>query len=205
MANSNDLNKFYRKLGMLFGAGIILILIIFLGIIPLVDYLNKPAYLDVLVTPTDAKVEINGAEYRNAVYELEPGTYTATVTLKDASSETVKLNLEKNQTTGLYLGWSSDGGWQYYTAEDIKHRNSIGEIMPIHLSICGTPANRMNCDAIEVQYDRVPECGNEQCIVISGRRANLTDEVVKLVQDELDKNDYKLDDYQYVYIQNSER
>ena len=205
MASSNDLNKFYQKIGIIFGAGIVLIIIVFLGIMPLIEYLNKPAYLDVLVTPESAKVEIDGIEYQNAIYELEPGDYTATITLQGAPTEIVKLDMQKNKTTGLYVGWSADDGWQYYTAEDVVHKNSIGDIMPLRSSICGTPANRMNCDAIEIQYDRVPECNNEKCIVINGRRAELTDEVENLVREELNKNDYNLDDYKYVYIQNDER
>lgn len=205
MANSNDLNRFYRTIAIVFGAGIALVLIVFLGVIPLIEYQNKPAYLDILVTPNEAKVELGGTEYRNAVYELEPGKYTATIKLGDLAPETVELNLVKNQTTGLYLNWSAEDGWRYFTAEELEHKNSIGGILPLYSTICGAPAKRTNCDAITVQYDRVPECDNEKCIVISGRRAELTDEVVNLVQAELAKKGYGLGDYKYVYIQNDKR
>ncbi len=197
--------SFYRWLIAILGGGLVLILATFVGIIPLVEYLQKPAYLDVLVTPAEAKVEIGGKEYRNAIYELEPGRYTATITLGDLEPEVVELDLGKNETAGLYMDWLEARGWKYYTPDELAHKNSIGEVTPLYLSVCGTPAKRTNCDAIAVNYDREPRCGSEKCLVISGRRAELTDEVLTAVRGKLAENDYSLDDYRYIYIQNDER
>lgn len=205
MANSDDLGKFYWRLGAIIGGGIVLALAVFMGIIPAVEGASKPAYLDVLVLPAEAKVEINGQEYNNAVYEMEPGKYTAEVKMGDLTPEVVQLNLEKNRTMGLYMDWSETGGWRYYTAEELKHKNSIEEILPIYTSVCGAPAKRTNCDAISVSYDRVPQCGNAKCLVINGRQEMLTDEVLTEVRNKLSENGYNLDDYKYVYVQNDER
>lgn len=201
---TKQVKNFYYKLAWICGGGLALALVIFLGILPFIDYLGKPAYLEILV-PEEAVVEIDGVEYNSAIYEMEPGEYTATVRLGNLEPEVVKMSLAKNETTGLYLDWTESGGWQYLTAEELAHRKAIAEITPLYLSICGTPARRTNCDAIVVNYDRVPECQNRECLVINGRQAKLTDEVLSAVRDKLSENGYNLDDYKYVYIQNSER
>ena len=201
-----DVNKFYKRLAIVFGVGVVLALVIFLGVLPLIDYLGKPAYLDVMVEPAEAKVEIGGQEYAsNAVYELEPGAYTVTVRLGELEPEVVELNLVKNQTTGLYLQWTEDGGWRLYTAEELRQKDAIAELMPLKLSICGVPAKRTNCDAIAIYYDREAKCGGEKCLVINGRRAELTDEVLDAVRGELSARGYSLDDYKYIYVQNDDR
>lgn len=201
---TNNVDYFYQKLALICIGGLVLAMAIFLGLVPLINSLNKPAYLDVLV-PTGATVEINGQDYNSAVYEFEPGDYQATVTLGNLEPKTYDLKLNKNETTGLYLAWSEDGGWKQLTMEELAHKNEIKKILPLYLSICGTPAKRTNCDAISINYDRVPECKGQECIVIDGRRAELTDEVLTAVRDKLSENGYNLDDYQYVYTQNENR
>ena len=199
-----EVRNFYWKLAWICGGGLVLVLVIFLGIIPLINYSNKPAYLDILV-PAEATVEIDGVEYRNAIYEMEPGEYKATVRMGDLPPEVAKMSLKKNVTTGLYLDWTENDGWKYLTAEELAHRGAIREIMPLYLSICGTPAKRTNCNAITINYDRVPECQNQECLVISGRQAEMTDEVLTAVRNKLSENGYDLDDYRYIYTQNDER
>ncbi len=175
--------------------GIVVVLVIFLGIIPFCEYLGKPAYLEVLVNPTDAKVEIAGTEYRNAVYEFEPGVYTAKISRTGTPTEEVTLTLEKNRTTGLYLEWSEvKGEWIYYTAEELGHKNSIGEILPLDLSVCGENATRVNCNAITVEY------ANGK-LVISGRKAELDADGLTAVKNGLNEKGYNLENYEYSYRQ----
>ena len=54
----NSMNKFYRKLVAIFVGGLVMIMAVFLVVIPLLSYADKPAYLDVLVAPNEAKVVI---------------------------------------------------------------------------------------------------------------------------------------------------
>ncbi len=187
--------KFLKRA--LFGVigGILVVVAIFCGIIPLVEYLGKPAYLEVLVEPTDAKVEIMGAEYRNAVYEFEPGNYTAKISREGAPTEEVALTLERNRTTGLYLEWSETAGkWIYYTAAELEHRNAIAEILPLELAVCGENATRMNCDAITVEYA-------DGKLAISGRKAELDEKGLEAVKNGLSEKGYNLEDYEYSYRQ----
>ncbi len=177
---------------------IVVVLVIFLGVIPFCEYLGKPAYLDILIAPADAKVEIAGIEYRNAVYEFEPGNYTAKISRTGAPTEEVTLTLEKNRTTGLYLDWSETRGeWVYHTAEELEHKNSIGEILPLNLSVCGENATRMNCDAITVEYA-------DSELVISGRKAKLDESGLTAIRDKLNEKGYNFDDYTYKYRQKTD-
>lgn len=234
----DKLTKIYLGAGILFGIAIVLVLTVFWGIISLVEYLNKPAFLDVLVTPLDAKVEINGNEYRNAVYGFEPGEYTATVTKEGFEPKTVNFELEKNKTTGLYLYLEpNDGDLNYYTQKknveslnallkmhgysekgkqldtnwapidksesmnELIQKVALKSVTPFDFAICGTPAKRTNCDSIIVKYDYDLACENQLCLIISGRRENLTEEVKNGVQKELAEKGYNLDNYRYAYLQ----
>lgn len=194
-----DIRRFYWRLAMVAGGGIILALVIFGGVVPLVEYLGAPAYLDVMVE--GATVEIDGAEYRNAVYEMEPGRHTAKVSA-GGSGETVELELDlaRAETLGLYMRWSDESGWRYYTAEELKHQQAISEVLPVHLSICGEVATRMSCDAITVTYERAAGCGGEECVVIRGRGAELSDAVLTEVREKLNEAGYDLSDYRYIYM-----
>lgn len=199
-----NVRNFYQKIVLICVGGLALALLIFLGLIPLLNYISKPAYLDILV-PAGAKVEIDGQEFASAIYELEPGNYKATITLGNLEPEEVRMKLEKNITTGLYLTWSENEGWRHLTAEELAHKNAIKEILPLYISICGTPAKRTNCDAIAINYDRAPECKGQECLIINGRRPELTDEVLTAVSNKLSENGYNLNDYTYVYVQNDNR
>ena len=194
------IDKVYRNVLIVGGVLIVGLVVIFGVVMPLVDYLAKPAYLDILVTPSDVKVEIDGQEYQNAVYGFEPGVYTATLSKDGVEPKILELGLEKAQTTGLYYELRDNGEWKGYTAEELAQKNSVGEVMPIEFAICGTPAKRTNCDAIKVQYDRAPECGNERCMIISGRKSALGAETLNKVREEMETRGYDLDDYQYTYV-----
>lgn len=196
-----DIRRFYWRLAMVAGGGIVLALAIFGGVVPLVRYLQASAYLDVMVE--GATVEIDGAEYRNAMYEMEPGRHTATVRA-DGADDVVELELDlaRAETLGLYMRWASDGGgWRYYTAEELKHRQAIGEVLPVYASVCGEVATRTNCEAATVTYERAAECEGEKCVVIRGRGAGLSDEVLAEVRGKLNEMGYDLGDYRYVYVQ----
>lgn len=241
MEKDDFVNKVYIKVAVVFAAIIIVVVVIFLGIIPLINKSERPAFLDVLVTPVDATVTVNDKEMNNAVYEMEPGEYTAIITRDGFVSVTMDLKLEKDKTTGIYLNLvPDDGDWEFY--EDIKNQQSLNVLLrlngvdvngktwepvpqlaeenveaksiadrykikaltPIYLSICGTPANRMNCNAVHVDYRYSKRCGDKLCLVITGRTRELDSEALDKVKSELLKNGYNLDDQEYIYVWNPE-
>ena len=115
----NYLRKIYIGAAALFAIIITTVLVIFLIIVPAIKNANRPAFLDILVAPVDANVMISGEEYRNAVYEMEPGHYTATITKEGFNEVTVDFDLEKNKTAGLYLYMEpTDGNWDFYKKKE---------------------------------------------------------------------------------------
>lgn len=123
------MDKMYRNMVLLFVGAIALVLALFLGVIPMVEGMNRPAYLEVLVAPVDATVKIGDKRYRNAMYEMEPGEYTATMERNGFLKKEVKLNLERGKTTGLYayLDLPSEGGWEFY--EEKEYRGSLEALL----------------------------------------------------------------------------
>lgn len=71
----------------------------------------------------------------------------------------------------------------------------------VEFSICGEPANRMNCDSIRVFYGDKKDCGEETCLVIEGRAVDLSESVLAEVRERLREEGYKLEDYRYIYRQ----
>lgn len=125
------MQKIYVGAAVLFAAIITMVLVIFLVIVPLVKNAARLAFLDILVAPVDATVTINGEEYRNAVYEMEPGHYTATIAKEGFNEVTVDFDLEKNKTAGLYLYMEpTDGDWGYY--EQAKNQASMEALLRLN-------------------------------------------------------------------------
>ena len=197
----SNLGKLYRDVAIVFGVGIVLVIVIFAGIIPWAESLGKSAYLDVLAED-GVEVKIEGDEYRNGVYGMEPGEYRAVVSAEGVEDLTLDLNLVQNQTVGVYP-YLKDGEWKMRTAEELAHREAIVGVMPIEFALCGENATRMNCDAVRVTYERA--CKGKECIVITGRKAELTEEALAKVKEELKARNYNLDDYDYIYVRNSNR
>ena len=224
-----DLKIFIRNVIIACLTGIILVAVVFFGIVPVLGQTEKPAYLDILVTPLEAKVVINGAEYRDAVYEFEPGMYTVEIALDGFQSKTIEMELKQNQTFGLYVSLTpDDGDWSYF--EEKQHQTSLEALLrlygglietgdvtefakkvslkdevPIEFSICEAPATRRNCDAITINYDYSKACGDNLCLIISSRRPELTDETLSEVAAKLEEKGYDLDNYKYTFVQDVNR
>lgn len=202
--NNDRVARMYRWTIVIAIVGVFLTLLIFLVILPLVERSSKLAYLDVLVTPAETEVIIDGKTYANAVYEMEPGLYTATVKKNNVETKKYELYLVQNQTTSLYLT-IDDQGWRQLTLTEIEQQNSIATVTPIYFSICGTPAKRTNCDALSINYGRNKKCNYNHCLIISGRSYQLTDSTLEEARKQLADKGYDLANYQYIYLQNDYR
>lgn len=88
------------------------------------------------------------------------------------------------------------------TAEGFVQKVTIGVNMPIYTSVCGTPAKRMNCNAMSVDYDYDSRCGNKLCLIIMGREPTLSGEALGAVEAEIEATGRRFEDYEYVYSQN---
>ena len=229
---SEETTKLARNLLIIIGSAIIVVLIVIFGIIPLTKSLNRPAYLDILLAPNDAVVSIDEAEYTSATYEFEPGSYTAVVKRQGFKDKTFELELVRGETAKLYTYLiPEDNDWSFYEEEMnktslenliriVEHRETeekntevenlikkvnIESVMPIDFAVCKEPASRMTCDSVEVTYDYEKECDNMLCVVITGRNSELTNEVLNDVKTRLSEKGFNLDNYKFIYKQNTLR
>ncbi len=229
---SEETTKLARNLLIIIGSAILVVLIVIFGIIPLIKSLNRPAYLDILLAPSDAVVSIDGAEYTSATYEFEPGSYIAVVKRQGFKDKTFELELARGETAKLYTYLiPEDNDWSFYEEEmnktslenlirivehsETEEKNTevenlikkvnIESAMPIDFAVCREPASRMTCDSVEVTYDYEKECDNMLCVVITGRNSELTNEVLNEVKTRLLEKGFNLDNYKYIYKQNTLR
>lgn len=211
-------DNFYKKIGILFGVGIALILVVFLGIIPLINYLLSPGYLEILVAPVGAEITIEGEKYHNGAYELQPGEYTATISAEGFETQTLAITAERGKLTKLYTYLeTADGNYGFYekraNMESLEALIKItGDDRPeflqklmlvdegeIAFSACDGEATRTNCDSIKIKYDYEKECDWQLCLKITGRRMGLTNSVLYKVEQELASRGYDLNNYKYIY------
>jgi len=229
---SEESTKLVRNLVLIIGGALAMVLIVIFGIIPLVQSLNRPAYLDILIAPEDATVSIDGVSYGNAVYEFEPGTYTAVVRKDGFLEKRFELELARGETAKLYTYLvPSDNDWSFYEleknkpsldnltnivrnsdseggaidVEDLLKKVSIKSVLPIDFAVCREPASRMTCDSVEVTYDYERACDNALCIIVEGRNSELTNEVLSEVKSKLNEKGFDLGNYKYIYKQNTLR
>ena len=85
-----------------------------------------------------------------------------------------------------------------------EQKNSISKFTPIRFAICENPATRVNCDAVEVTYDYSEKCDNQKCLIIKGRKEELTNDVITELTNQLSGRGYNLDNYRYIYEQDTE-
>lgn len=88
------------------------------------------------------------------------------------------------------------------SAENFIKKISIRSIMPLQFSICGEPANRLNCDSLTIDYNYSQKYNDSLCISISGRKANLEQSTLDIIRNKLTEYGYNLNDYNFFYQQN---
>lgn len=132
--------------------GVIVFNLILIGIVVfiLINQTSKTALLDVLVTPSDSKITLNGQEVKNfETQKFAPGEYTAKIEKDGLEIKEIQLNLVENQTTKLHTYLTgSDNDFSYYVSnsndeeilervsdensKDFIKKYSIIKILPIH-------------------------------------------------------------------------
>lgn len=170
-----------------------------------------------LMPKEDIEVTISakGFETKTFTINLEYGKVTnlfAYLTPQD-DNWSVYINQSNQESLNLLL---ANNGYQYWnlakvsdnltldqdnSADNFIKTLSIKSLIPIQFSVCGKPANRLNCNAFSINYDYSPDCENNLCLLITSREPTFTDEVKKGVQDKLSSLGYNFSDYLYTYKQ----
>ena len=213
------LAKHYRAI--IISAVVVVALCVIGLIVLLVSNISQPkTFLQISVAPGDALIEVNGQEYHNGIYEVEPGTYTAEISAEGFEPKTQEVTVAEGETAEIstYL-LNEDEGMDYYlsSAGDIEILRGIGdqevqnflarydqmvsiaEKFPIDASY-NVPEDGMSYSQTISDGTSRPECEMAFCLLVTGY-GQPNDEVIGEV---LDGMGYNIEDYQIIYDFKSE-
>lgn len=206
------------------GVGVVILLCI-LALIGLGVSKIKPAHtmLEIAVAPHDATILINGQEYRNGIYEIEPGNYTVEISKDGFESKSFSVEAPEKQTGKISTFLvNKKEGMEYYersqadlnilgtmtdteTVEfmkDYNRRISIAEYLPIDASysIEGPQVGEGERQGNNIYRQKIANGSTDSrcewafCLLVTGDLYN--EEILRNTL--LDKG-YDLDDYEVIY------
>lgn len=186
----------------------------------------KSSTVIIAVSPIDAKIIIDGQEYRNGIYHLFPKeNVNIEIKYPNFESKTKTVNLEKNKLTEIfdYLE-PNDNDWSFYeykqnenslamlkniqeyipTTENYQkfiQKISLESLSPISLSICNGVATKSNCNNLKINYDYYADCGDKKCLSITGKEQTLSNEAINYIANYFNAIGYDFELYDYFYNQ----
>lgn len=189
---------------------IIIILVLF------IFKILRSSTLEILVTPSDATIIINDKTYKNGSYLLPAGEITAKISADDFDEKEIKLTLENNSTTRLYVfltGEENDFSYYETHPEEIETLKKVGKdsdlvqdflskyeekedlkkFLPINYT-----NNSLDPDTyinLSISYETEKCKTNSYCILISETFSGNYDFAVSLFE----KYGYKAKDYEIIY------
>lgn len=163
----------------------------------------------------EVTISANKFETKTLTINLEYGKVTNLFTYLTPKNDNWNIYIDQSYQESLNL-LLTNSGYQYWdvakttsnltidqdnTAEDFIKKLSIKTLVPIQFSVCGKPANRLNCNSFSIDYNYSPDCGNNLCLIITSREPTFSNKVKKNVQDKLSSLGYDLSNYRYTYRQ----
>ena len=172
--------------------------------------LQEKVVLDIKVSPTNANITIDGKEYQDGLYELNPGTATVTVSADGFKSSTSQLNLDSNHIAKLHIVLvPNDDNLNYYFSnpdEYVKlqliggeYAERVAKIFSIteKLPIVDFKYGGLNGASTEIVIDRdVKPCSKYYCLMVTGDKSAEHVKTKELIVEQ----GYKLDDYGVRYV-----
>lgn len=201
----------YRKWWYI-GAGVIAALVVILVAVIIVR-LQSRATLDIVVAPESAKVLVDGVEYENGVYRVEPGVAKVVISKEGFKTKELEVNLKAGETTKLYTYlMTMDGSYQWYLEhpEDQMILNTIGDglagaaakdylakypivkVLPI---IYANYDAEWNYTEYRVDGGEFDECKAEFCLKITDTTGGNYEAALM----EIAERGYRPEDYEIVY------
>lgn len=207
---------------------LIMLLIGFLAIhfvfSPLIKSLTAPTQISLNTAPVSATITINGQEFSNGVYEIEPGEYKIEIKKDGFESKTDNIIIKPHKTN-VYYGYivNKTDGMNYFERNQtdldvLSHINTdevksfqnnyqnklkVRDILPIKGSYNVTE-NIPNAHSLFVNYvirenNGINDyCERVFCIVVES--GSETNENLKLaIKKELSKNGYDIANYEVRY------
>lgn len=212
------LSAHYRAI--MIGVGIVATLCILALVVLGVSQIQPPrTLLEISVAPSTAVITINGQDYRNGIYEMEPGDYVVNIAASGFQPKTINVAVEDGQTAKIatYLKNQAEG-MEYFerSAADINvlrginepeavsfvqnydRKLSIRDLLPIDASydmseVLDMPSNEIYEQTIS-DGSADSRCKKAFCLLVSGYELN-----EEVLQETVADLGYNLDDYEVIY------
>ena len=171
----------------------------------------KTAIIDIMVAPSDAKILLDGVEYKNdASYRIAPREYKVEITRPGFVSKEYTISATDGATTKVYdylVG--EDGSFKWYEtnvtglntlkmvgqdakAKEFLKKMSILDILPYTYSVLDE--NTMEYTTFAVEVDR-KNCADRLCLA-AVNQANSTRELIDATMKNLG---YDMENYEVYY------
>lgn len=204
------------KLHPIISASIVIDVILAIAlIVGIYNNTGMTATVDILTSPSNAKVKLLGHTYRSGgAFNVKPGKYRAKVTAKGFKTKYVDIELTKDQTTKLYtILENKKTGYKYYidNAEESKNfkkiigfeaeknpelkKYTILEKLPFSRFY---KSNTYRDEEFTILSDPREDCEDFPCLQINGKDMS-KEEAKKLASELMSENGFNIDDYEIIY------
>ena len=175
----------------------------------------KTASVDIMVTPINATVELNGKKYENfETSNIAPGRYTVKISMEGMQTKEYGIELMDGGFERIWTYLLDDnGGFDYYMnhpddatiLSDIADSNvrnfladynkltSIKDVLPLQLSNT-FDENATEIISVSVRWGAEDECNEKAyCLIIHDLTGKNTEKALQLIRDAgFNPNDYEL-------------
>lgn len=194
--------KQHKALSLLIFLNIVAVLIVILII---VVHGSKTATIDVMVTPREAVIELNGLRYENLrSHNITPGDYHVKISMEGMQTKEYDFSIERD---GFVRIWNylldANGGFDYYLShpnDEVILENiaddevkkwlkkydeimSIREVLPLGFSSTFDP-NATEIVSVDIRWGTQDECDPESyCLIIQDLTGKNHEKALQTIRD----------------------
>lgn len=207
-----DYIKQHKLLSFMFFFNVVAVLI---AILIIVIHSTKTATIDILVAPTDAVIELNGAKYDNLKsHNITPGDYHVKISMDGMQSKELDLAVKDGEMKKIWTYLLDENGeFSYYVdhpddatilkevadseaknfLEDYNKKQSILDVLPLTFSNT-FEENATEVVSISIRWGTGEECKEKPyCLIVRDYTGKNTEKALQMIKDAgYDPDDYEL-------------
>lgn len=204
--------KRHKVLSLLLFLNVVAVLVVVLVI---VIHASKTATVDIMVAPSEAVVELNGAKYENMQsHNIAPGEYQVKISMDGMQTKEFEISVEND---GFVRIWTylldENGGFEYYMdhsddaeilkdvaddeakawLEELSRVWGIREVLPLGFSSTFDP-NATEIISVDIRWGEGDECKEKTyCLVIQDLTGKNHERALQTIRDAgYDPNNYEI-------------
>lgn len=193
--------------------GVIFAILTVVSVVMIVLDAKYSATLEILVAPSAAKITVDGKEYKNGTYKMEPGEVTVKITMDGFITKELPALLTRGGTTKLYtylIPENESMDWYLEHPEEQMLLNTIGDaraaaasaeyltenpIVKVLPLIYANYDENWNYTEYRVDGGDFEECEREFCLRVTDTTGGNYEAALELIRE----NGFSPEDYEIVY------